>query len=563
MNKMDRIGADFYASIESVKKKLGAIPVPIQLPLGVENDFIGIIDLIKMKAVIWHTEDLGATFEFQDIPEILFNDVKKYRELLVEAISDFDEVVLEKYINGIDVTEEEIKRALRNGTLSTKIFPVLCGSAFKNRGVQPLLDAIVDYLPSPIEVPPIKGISLKSKSDVERRADPKAPFSGVIFKISSDQHVGRLSYLRMYSGELKSGSVVYNSSQNIRERVNKILLMHANKREELAKVTAGDIVAIVGLKKGITGDSLCDEKKPVIFKSMEFPEPVIHIVIEPKTKADEDKLNDAIGRIMEEDPTFRKKIDEDSGQLIISGMGELHLEIIIDRMLREFNVNANVGKPQVAYKETISSSAVGEGKYTRQTTGRGIFGHVILEVSPNERGKGLEFTNKVSIEKIPKEYIPSVKKGVEEGMETGILAGFPLVDLKVNVIDGSYHQVDSDELAYKIAAYQALKDGVLKAEPFLLEPIMSVDVITPEDYTGDIIGDINSRRGKVIGLNPKGHNQIIEVNVPLSETFGYATDLRSKSQGRASYSMQFSHFEEIPKNIQKQIIDRITGKLLY
>ncbi len=560
INKMDRVGADFNASVLSIHKKLEANGVPIQIPIGCENDFIGVVDLIKMKAITWHQEDLGATYDESEIPQNLVDEAKQYHEKLLEAISEFDDALMEKYLEGDTISEEEIKKALRTGTINNKIFPVLCGSAFKNRGVQPLLDAIVSYLPSPVEVPPIKGISPRSKDEVERKADPKSPFSGIVFKIASDPHVGRLTYVRIYSGILKAGSVVYNSSQDLKERIGKILMMHANKRLEVNAIGAGEIVAIVGSKKSTTGDTLCDDKKPIIFETMTFPEPVIDIVIEPKSKADEDKLNDSLKKLMEEDPTFKTSINEDSGQLIISGMGELHLEIIIDRMLREFNVNANVGKPQVAYKETITASGVGESEYTRQSTGRGVHGHVVLEIAPNDRGKGIDFENCVSAEKIPKEFIGSINKGVIEGLETGVLAGYPLVDLKVKLVGGSYHQTDSDEIGYKIATYQALKDAAAKSEPIILEPIMKVEIITPEEYTGDIIGDVNARRGKVISLDNKGTSQIINTEIPLAETFGYATDLRSKSQGRASYTMQFSNYDELPKNIQKEIIDRISGK---
>jgi len=558
MNKMDKMGADFFMSINSMIERLGANPVAIQIPIGAEDTFRGPIDLIRMKAYYFDDETLGAKYVEDEIPEEYRAQAEEYREKMLEALADVDDTIMEKYLNGEEITEQEIKAALRKGTLEMKITPVLCGSAFKNKGVQMLLDAIVDFLPSPLDIPPVKG-KTPDGTEVERKASDEEPFAALAFKVMTDPYVGQLTYIRVYSGVMYAGSYVYNSTKNKKERIGRLLRMHANKREEIKEIRAGDIAAAVGLKYTLTGDTLCDEKAPVILESLEFPEPVISVAIEPKTKADQEKLSQALQKLAQEDPSFRVTYDEETGQTLISGMGELHLEIIVDRLVREFKVEANVGKPQVAYRETIKTSAKAEGKFIRQTGGRGQYGHVFIEIEPLGEGKGFEFVDKIVGGRIPKEYIPAVEKGIKEAMERGVIAGYPVVDIKATLYDGSYHEVDSSEMAFKIAASMAFKEAALKAKPVLLEPIMSVEVVTPEDYMGDVIGDLNSRRGKVQGMEKRGNAQVIRALVPLAEMFGYATDLRSKTQGRATYTMQFSHYEEVPKNIAEAIIEKKKG----
>ncbi|GAB5046910.1 elongation factor G [Thermodesulfovibrio sp. TK110] len=559
MNKMDKIGADFFMSIESMIEKLGANPVAVQIPIGKEDTFRGPIDLIEMKAYYFDDETLGAKFVEDEIPSEYLDQAKKYREKMIEALCDIDDRIMEKYLSGEEITSEEIRAALRKGTIQMKITPVLCGSAFKNKGVQMLLDAIVYYLPSPLDIPPVKGVNPLDGTEVFRRASIDEPLTALAFKIMADPYMGSLTYVRVYSGILTSGSYVYNSTRNIKERVARIFRMHSNRREEIKEICAGDIAAVVGLKNTLTGDTLCDENNPVVLESIEFPEPVISVAIEPKTKADQEKLSLSLQKISQEDPSFRVSFNEETGQTIISGMGELHLEIIVDRLTREFKVGANVGKPQVAYKETIKMPAKAEGKFIRQTGGRGQYGHVWIEVEPLERGKGFEFVNKIVGGTIPREFIPAVEKGIIEAMEGGVLAGYPVVDVKVTLFDGSYHEVDSSELAFKIAASMAFKDACKKAELVLLEPIMDVEVVVPEDYMGEVIGDLNSRRGKIQSMEKRGKAQVIRAMVPLSEMFGYATDLRSKTQGRGTYTMQFSHYDEVPKNLTEQIIAKIKG----
>jgi elongation factor G len=560
MNKMDRIGADFYMSVQSMVDRLGANAVPIQLPIGAEDKFRGCIDLVKMKAVLFDDETLGAKYVVEDIPADLLPKAKEYREKMIEKIADADDTVMEKFLNGETPTEAEIMTAIRKGTIAMSIFPVICGSAFKNKGVQLLLDAVVDYLPSPLDIPPVTGIDPKSGKEVTRKTADSEPFSAVAFKIMTDPFVGQLTFIRVYSGTLNSGSYVYNSTKGQRERVGRLLKMHANKREEIQEIYSGDICAAVGLKNTLTGHTLCDENKPIILEAMTFPEPVISVAIEPKTKADQEKLGLSLQKLMQEDPSFRVFTDQETGQTIISGMGELHLEIIVDRLMREFKVDANVGKPQVAYRETIKKKVTAEGKFVRQSGGRGQYGHVVLELEPQEPGKGFEFVNKTVGGSVPKEYVAPTQKGIEEAMENGVLAGYPVVDVKITLIDGSYHDVDSSEMAFKIAGSMGFKEGAAKASPVLLEPFMDVEVVCPEEYMGDIIGDLNSRRGRVQGMNMRGSARVITAQVPLSEMFGYATDIRSKTQGRATYTMQFAHYEEVPKTISEQIIAKVKGE---
>jgi elongation factor G len=560
MNKMDRIGADFYMSVQSMIDRLGANPVPIQIPVGAEDKFRGCVDLVAMKAVLFDDETLGGKFVIEDIPADLVKKAKEYRGKMIEAISDIDDVVMQKFLDGEEPTEAEIKAAIRKGTIAMQIFPVVCGAAFKNKGVQLLLDAVVDYLPSPLDRPPVTGINPQTGKEDVRKASDSEPFAGIAFKIMTDPFVGQLTFVRVYSGTLRSGSYVYNSTKGTRERVGRLLKMHANKREELEQIYSGDICAAVGLKSTLTGHTLCDENKPIILEAMTFPEPVISVAIEPKTKADQERLGLSLQKLMQEDPSFRVMTDQETGQTIISGMGELHLEIIVDRLLREFKVDANVGKPQVAYRETIKKKVTAEGKYIRQTGGRGQYGHVVLELEPQEPGKGFEFENKVVGGAVPKEYITPVQKGISEAMENGVLAGYPMVDIKVRIIDGSYHDVDSSEMAFKIAGSMGFKEGAHKANPVLLEPFMAVEVVCAEEYMGDIIGDLSSRRGRVQGMNMRGAGRVITAQVPLSEMFGYATDIRSKTQGRATYTMQFAHYEEVPKNIAEQIIAKVKGE---
>ncbi|OGS24583.1 MAG: translation elongation factor G [Elusimicrobia bacterium RIFOXYB2_FULL_50_12] len=559
-NKMDKVGANFYELVDQVKKRLGANPVPIQIPIGQESSFEGIIDLVEMKSYVWHGEELGAKFSVNDeIPAEYKEKAVEYREQMIERLADVDEIVMHKFLDGKPVTVAEIKAAIRNGTIANKIIPVLCGTSFKNKGVQPLLDAVCDYLPSPLEVTAMKGINPDTAQEEERSADDKAFFAALAFKIQADPYVGKLTYFRVYSGMLESGSYVYNARSKSRERFSRILRMHANQREEVKAVRAGDIAAAVGLRHTSTGDTLCDEDHPIVLESMQFPEPVISVAIEPKSKADEEKLGVALNRLSEEDPTFRVHTDQETGQTIISGMGELHLEIIVDRMKREFNVQANVGRPQVAYRETIKKKVEVEGKYIRQTGGRGQYGHVFLEIEPLEAGKGFEFENKVVGGAIPKEYVPAVEKGVKEALSSGALAGYTLVDIKVTLTDGSYHEVDSSEMAFKIAGSMALKDGAKKANPVILEPVMKIETVVPEDYMGDVIGDLNSRRGKIQNMEAKNKLQYIRGIVPLSEMFGYATVLRSMTQGRGNYNMEPSHYEEVPRQIADKILEKATS----
>ncbi len=559
VNKMDRVGANFFRVVDMMKERLGANPLVIQLPYGAEDSFRGVIDLITQKAVVWDESTLGAKYHFEEIPSDMADQVAEYREKLIEVLADFDERLMEDYLEGKEIDEKTIKDAIRKATLSLKVTPVLCGAAFKNKGIQPLLDAVVDYLPSPVDIPPVKGWHPDTRESEERVASDDAPFAALAFKIMTDPFVGQLTFLRVYSGSLHSGSYVYNSTKGVKERIGRLLKMHANKREEVKDVYSGDIVAAVGLRNTTTGDTLCDESAPIILEAMEFPEPVISIAIEPKTKADQDKLGESLAKLALEDPSFRVSTDPETNQTIISGMGELHLEVIVDRLLREFKVEANVGRPQVAYKETITKKVRSEGKYIKQTGGRGQYGHVWLEIEPNEPGKGFEFINKITGGVIPKEFIPAVEAGVREAMESGILAGYPVVDVKVTLFDGSYHEVDSSELAFKIAASMGFKEGAKRANPVLLEPVMEVEVVVPEEFMGDVIGDLNSRRGKILGMEPRGNVQVIRAHVPLAEMFGYSTDLRSMTQGRATYTMQFSHYEQVPASISEGIVNRLTA----
>ncbi|AEE90395.1 elongation factor G [Tepidanaerobacter acetatoxydans Re1] len=555
INKMDIVGADFENVISMMKERLGAYPVPIQIPIGSEENFRGIVDLVHQKAYIFKN-DMGTEIEEEDIPEDIRDKAMHYREKMLEALSDVDDEIMMKYLEGEEIPEEDVRRAIRKGCVEVRLTPVLCGSSYKNKGVQQLLDAIMYYMPSPLDVPPIKGINPETGEEIERHASDDEPFSALAFKIVSDPYVGKLTYFRVYSGTLKSGSYVYNSTKNKKERIGRILYMHANHRQEVDEVMTGDIVAAVGLKDTATGDSLSSEDHPIILESMQFPEPVIRVAIEPKTKADQDKLGVALQKLSEEDPTFKTYTDQETGQTIIAGMGELHLEIIVDRMLREFKVEANVGRPQVAYKETIRKTVKSEGKFVRQSGGRGQYGHVWLELEPLEQGKGYEFVNKIVGGVIPKEFIPAVDAGIREALTSGVLAGYPVVDIRATLYDGSYHEVDSSEMAFKIAGSMALKEGMKKASPVLLEPIMKVEVVVPEDYLGDVIGDINARRGQMEGMEPRSGAQIVRAFVPLSEMFGYATALRSKTQGRGIYTMQFSHYDEVPKNIADTIINK-------
>ena len=559
MNKMDRAGADFFMSVQSMVDRLGANPVPIQIPIGAEEKFRGPIDLVEMKAVFFDDETIGAKYVEGAIPDDMMPTARQYREKMIEALSDVDENIMEKFLGAEEISAEEIKAALRKGTMQMKLTPVICGTAFKNKGVQLLLDSIVDYLPSPLDVPSVSGTKPGNGSEVVRKADVNEPFSALAFKVMTDPYVGQLTFVRAYSGVLTAGSYIYNSTKDTKERVGRLLKMHANKREEIKEVAAGDIAAIVGLKNTLTGDTLCDEKSPIILESMEFPDPVISVAIEPKTKADQEKLYEAMGKLTQEDPSFKVSYNEETGQTIISGMGELHLEIIVDRLLREFKVEANVGKPQVAYRETIRISSKAEGKFIRQSGGRGQYGHVYLELEP-VHGKGFEFVNKIVGGTIPREYISAVEKGIREAMDSGVLAGYPVVDIKVTLYDGSYHDVDSSEMAFKIAGSIGFKEAAKKAKPVLLEPMMSIEVVTPENYMGDVIGDLSSRRGKIQQMEKRGNAQAIKAQVPLSGMFGYATDLRSKTQGRANYTMQFSHYEEVPKGIAEAIVAKVKGE---
>jgi elongation factor G len=583
VNKMDRIGANFDNCVAEVKSKLHANPAVIQLPLGAEDTFEGIIDLVQMRAIVWREETLGARFDVIEIPEEYAEKARRAREQLIETLGEVDDAIMEKYVHGEEISASELGTALRRATVSIKLFPVLCGSAFKNKGVQPLLDAVVDYLPSPVEVPPIEGLDPEDpEKKLTRKADDGAPYSALVFKIMTDPYVGQLAFIRVYSGTLKTGESVFNPRRGRRERVSRLLQMHANKREELSEIYAGDIIAAVGLKNVATGDTICDERAPIVLESMDFPAPVISVAIEPKTKADQEKLGNALAKLTQEDPTFKVNTDPDTGQTLISGMGELHLEILVDRMVREFNVAANVGRPQVAYRETIRAAAESEGKYIRQTGGRGQYGHVFLRVEPLSHPDPeiiAQLTKKKSTNKfdpdlnllfkdeivggvVPREYIPPVYEGVREAMGSGVLAGYEMTGVSVALFDGSYHEVDSSEMAFKIAGSMGFKEAMRKARPVLLEPVMKVEVVVPEEYMGDVLGDLNSRRGRIEGLEKRGSTQIIRAVVPLAEMFGYATDLRSRTQGRASYTMHFLRYEETPASISEEVVARVQGRVV-
>ncbi|MFN3326287.1 MAG: elongation factor G [Bryobacteraceae bacterium] len=562
INKMDRIGADFYHAIGTIVDRLNARPVPIQIPVGAEDQFKGVVDLVKMRARIWRDETLGAKYDDVDIPAELLEKAQQYRDQLVEAVAESDDTLFEKFVEGTPLTEEELVAGLRRATIAQKIFPVVCGSSFKNKGVQNLLDAVVAYLPSPIDIPPIQGTTPDNPEEmVERKASDSEPFAALVFKIMTDPFVGQLCFIRVYSGRLGSGDTVYNVSKGRKERIGRIVKMHANKREEVQEILAGDIAAAVGLKSVVTGDTICDEKAPILLESIDFPAPVIQLAIEPKTKGDQEKLGMAIAKLVQEDPTLKVNTDPETGQTILAGMGELHLEIIVDRMQREFNVAANVGKPQVAYRETIRRASEGEGRFVRQTGGKGQYGHVKIRVAPLPVGSGFEFENAIVGGAVPKEFIGPAEKGMQEALEGGILAGFPMSDLKATIYDGSYHDVDSSEMAFKIAGSMAIKDAVSKAKPVLLEPIMAVEVVVPDEYMGAVNGDLISRRGRLEGMEMRGTSQIIKAMVPLSDMFGYATELRSRTQGRGSFTMHFGRYEEVPASIAEEIISKVQGKV--
>ncbi len=558
INKMDRSGADFFYALDMIKTKLGANPLPMQIPIGKEEGFVGIIDLISMRAIIYKDE-MGIKFEYEDIPAELKSVAEKYRQELIENIANYNDYILNKYVENTEISEGELKKAVREITISVSGVPVFCGAAFKNKGVQPLLDGVVDFLPSPSDIPSPKGISPDSGKEIEREISDGAPFSGLIFKITTDPFVGRLSYLRIYSGTLKSGAQVLNTNNDGKSRISKLLEMHANSREELKEAYCGDIGAVVGLKNVSTGDTICDPGKPIKYESISFPEPVLSIAIEPKTKIDQEKLSVALSKLAEEDPTFRMEIDNETGQTIISGMGELHLEIIVDRLLREFGVGANVGRPQVSYRETITRGIQVEGKYIRQSGGKGQYGHVVVRFEPNEYGKGFEFEDKTKGGTIPKEFIKPIEMGIKDAMQSGEVAGYPVVDVKAILLDGSYHEVDSSEMAFRIAGSKAFREAMKKCLPILLEPMMDVEVVAPDEYMGEVIGDLNSRRGKILSLTLRNKNRIIRAEVPLAEMFGYATDLRSKTQGRATFTMQFKKYEPTPARVADEIIERFKG----
>ena len=560
INKMDRVGADFFHSVDTIVSRLKARPVPIQIPIGAEDQFKGVIDLVDMKAVVWNDETLGAEYEVGDIPAEYQEQAADYREKMIEAISEFDDELFSHFVEGKPLTREEIMRGIRKATLTMKIFPVICGTAFKNKGVQTMLDAVVDYLPSPLEVPPVEGVAIDNPEQVlTRKASDKEPFAALVFKIMTDPYVGQLAFFRVYSGVLNSGESVFNVAKGRKERIGRLLRMHANKREEIQEIRAGDIAAAVGLRTVSTGDTICDDEHPIVLESIDFPTPVIQLAVEPKTKADQEKLGMAIQKLAQEDPTFRVNTDPDTGQTILSGMGELHLEIIVDRMMREFGVGANVGKPQVAYRETIRRPAEAEGRHIKQSGGHGQYGVAKIRVEPLPAGSGFEFVNEIYGGSIPKEYIKPIEAGVIEALEGGILAGFPMSDVKVRLVDGSYHDVDSSEIAFKIAGSLAMKEAAKRAKPVLLEPIMSVEVVVPEEYMGDVIGDLNSRRGRIEGMELRGTTQIIKSMVPLSEMFGYATELRSRTQGRGSFTMHFGKYEEVPASLAEEIVSRVQG----
>jgi elongation factor G len=562
VNKMDRVGADFFRCLDMLRDRLGAHPVAIHLPIGREDQYKGLVDLIEQVAYVWDEDDetLGKEFKRIAIPADMAEQVKEYREKMIEGLAEVDEHLMEKYVHGETIGVEEMKAAARKGTIAMTLFPVICGASFKNKGVQALLDAVIDYLPSPLDIPPVQGINPETKAAEERKASDDAPFSALAFKIMNDQHVGQLVFLRVYSGTLSASSGVLNSTKDRKERVGRLLRMHANKREEVEAIAAGDIAAAIGLKYTTTGDTLCDSDKPIVLESMTFPEPVIAVAIEPKTRADEEKLGVSLSRLAMEDPTFRVTTEEETSQTLIHGMGELHLEIIVDRLLREFKVEANVGKPQVAYRETIRKHAEAQGKFVRQTGGRGQYGDVYIEVEPNEPGGGFLFENKIVGGAVPREYVPAVEKGIKEAMETGVLAGYPMVDIKVALTDGSYHDVDSSEMAFKIAGSMGFKEACRKAKPVLLEPVMDVEVVTPEEYMGAIVGDLNSRRGRILSMEARGSSQVIRANVPLGQMFGYATEMRSMTQGRATYTMQFARYEEVPAAIAEEIMAKVAGR---
>ncbi len=560
VNKMDRLGADFFKAHDSIIDRLGATTAVLQLPIGSEGNFAGVIDLVEMKALVWHDEELGAKFDITDIPDDLREQADEYHAQLIDVLSQFDENILEKFVGDEEITVDDLRSAIRSATLNDGLVPVLLGSAFKNKGVQPLLDAVVDYLPSPVDLPPIEGINPRGNETVERKPDPSEPFSALAFKIVADPH-GKLTYFRVYSGRLDKGAQVLNTRTDNKERVGRLLLMHANNREDLDYVEAGDIVAGIGLKNTRTGDTLCEPGSPLVLEELEFPEPVIQLAVEPKTKNDQDKLSKALYSLSEEDPTFQVRSDDETGQTVISGMGELHLEVIVDRMLREFNVDATVGKPQVAYRETITQPVEKlVYRHVKQTGGSGQFAHVVINIEPTGPGGGYEFVDKITGGRIPKEYIPSVDQGIQAALTSGVLAGYPIVDVRATLTDGSFHDVDSSEMAFKIAGTMAFKEAARKAKPAILEPIMAVEVVTPDEYMGDVMGDLSSRRGKVGGMEQRGNSQVVRADVPLSEMFGYATDLRSRTQGRAMYTMQFDSYQQAPQSIQEEIVARVRGE---
>ena len=562
VNKMDRVGADYYHCLDMLKSRLGAHPVPIHVPIGREDRYRGLVDLIDQTARIWEEADetLGREYKTGPVPPDMADLVAEYRDKMIEALAEVDEHLMEKYIGSEPISVEELRAAVRKGAIAMRLFPVLCGASFKNKGVQALLDAVIDYLPSPLDIPPVGGLNPETREPEERKAADDAPFAALAFKIMADQHVGQLVFLRVYSGTLEAGSGVYNSTKGKKERVGRLLRMHANKKEEVEAIAAGDIAAAIGLKVTTTGDTLCDPDRPIVLESMTFPEPVIAVAIEPRTRADEEKLGVALSRLALEDPTFRVTSEEETAQTLIHGMGELHLEIIVDRLLREFRVEANVGKPQVAYRETVRKLAEAQGRYVRQTGGRGQYGDVYLEVEPAEPGEGFSFENKIVGGAVPREYVPAVEKGVREAMDMGVLAGYPMVDVRVRLTDGSYHEVDSSEMAFKIAASMGFKEACRRARPVLLEPVMDVEVVTPEEYMGAIVGDLNSRRGRILSMEARGSSQVIRASVPLAQMFGYATEMRSMTQGRATYTMQFARYEEVPSAIAEEIMAKVAGK---
>ncbi len=559
VNKMDRVGADFFTSVGSIAERLGAHPVPMQLPLGQEASFAGVIDLIRMQAIVWEEETLGAEFQMREIPSECTDQALQYREKLLEAVADQDESLLRKYVEGREISEQEIRAAIRKATLALKITPVICGASFRNKGVQPLLDVVVDYLPSPVDLPPVTGVNPKTGKEEKRSPVDEEPLAALAFKLVADPYVGQLCYFRVYSGTMESGTSVYNPTRRVRERIGRLLRMHANKREEVKSVQAGNIAAAVGLKSAKTGDTLCNEGHQILLEAIEFPTPVLSVAIEPKTKEGAERLSLALQALANEDPTFQTRVDEDTGQTIISGMGELHLEIIVDRLLREFKVEANVGRPQVAYRETITRPVEVEKKFIRQTGGRGQYAHVCLDVEPQQAGSGFRFEKKIVGGVIPREFIPAVEKGVREAAESGVLAGYPVVDITVTLTDGSYHEVDSSDLAFKIAGSMAFKDAVKQGHPILLEPTMQVDVVVPEEFLGGVISDLNSRRGRVVGIETRPAARVVRAEVPLATMFGYATDMRSATQGRATYTMQFAHYEPLPGSLAEEVMGRVAS----